>query len=121
MTFFERYETLCTERGLKPQTQEILDVAGVKSPSVSGWKTGSQPKADVLCRLAKYFDVTTDYLLGLSEVRNPHTLPTLTEQEMVLLSAFRAATVEGQFHIIQVCMNERDAAVAEKGESVSVG
>lgn len=121
MTFYERYETLCAERGVKPQTQEMLDVAGVKSPSVSGWKSGSQPKADVLCRLAKYFDVTTDYLLGLSEVRNAHAVPALTEQERLLLSAFRAATVEGQFHIIQVCMNERDAAATEKGETVSAG
>lgn len=36
MTFYERYEMLCSEHGMKPQTQEMLDIAGVKSPSVSG-------------------------------------------------------------------------------------
>ena len=44
MTFYERYETLCTERGMKPQTQEILDILGVTSPTISGWKKGSSPK-----------------------------------------------------------------------------
>lgn len=56
MTFYERYEALCAERGMKPQTPEMLAVAGVSSPSVSGWKNGSQPKIDVICRLSKYFE-----------------------------------------------------------------
>lgn len=119
MTFYERYELLCGEHGMKPQTQEMQDITGVSSPSISGWKNGSMPKADVLCRLATYFDVTTDYLLGLSEVRNSQVIPALTEQEQLLLSAFRSVSAAGQFHIIQVCMNERDAA--EKGEAVDVG
>ena len=29
MTFYERYEMLCSEHGMKPQTQEMLDIAGV--------------------------------------------------------------------------------------------
>lgn len=116
MTFYERYEMLCSEHGMKPQTQEMLDIAGVKSPSVSGWKSGSQPKADVLSRLAKYFDVTTDFLLGLSELRKPQTC-TLSEEEMLLLEAYRSASTQGRFHIIQVCMNEKTAA--PKGEVVA--
>lgn len=117
MTFYERYELLCAEHGMKPQTQEMLDIAGVKSPSVSGWKNGSQPKADVLCRLAKHFDVTTDYLLGISELRKPQTIA-LTEEELVLLEAYRTASVQGRFRIIQVCMNEKETV---KGENTAVG
>lgn len=71
MTFYERYETLCTERGMKPQTQEILDILGVTSPTISGWKKGSSPKMEAVCCLARYFGVTTDYLMGLSELRTP--------------------------------------------------
>jgi transcriptional regulator with XRE-family HTH domain len=119
MTFYERYELLCGERSMKPQTQEMQDITGVSSPSISGWKNGSMPKADVLCRLARYFDVTTDYLLGLSEVRKSQAIPSLTEQEQLLLSAFRSVGAAGQFRIIQVCMNERDAA--EKGETINAG
>lgn len=116
MTFYDRFEMLCAERQMKPQTQEIQDIAGVSSPAISGWKNkGSLPKGEVLCRLANYFEVTTDYLLGLSEVRKPR--PGLTEEEVLLLEAYRSATAQGRFHIIQVCMNEKQ----EKGQAVSAG
>lgn len=119
MTFFDRYEQLCSEHGMKPQNPKMFEIAGVSTGAISGWKKGSLPKGDVLCRLATYFDVTTDYLLGLTELRKPQTVPTLSEQEQLLLAAFRAATVEGQFRIIQCCMNERDAAL--KGEVENAG
>lgn len=51
MTFYEKYENLCTEQGIKPQNQDLLDILGIKSPSVTGWKNGSLPKAEVLCRM----------------------------------------------------------------------
>ncbi|MEY8320331.1 hypothetical protein AAK894_04520 [Lachnospiraceae bacterium 46-61] len=72
MTFFQRYEQLCAEKGTKPQNAEMIKIAGVSSGAISGWKKGSLPKGDVLCRLAKFFDVTTDYLLGLNELRNSY-------------------------------------------------
>ena len=105
MTFYERYETLCAERGLKPQTPEMLAVAGVSSPSVSGWKNGSQPKMDVICRLSKYFGVTSDYLIGLSEVRKQQTI-VLSEHEQLLVNAFRSADTAGQQNIIFACQLE---------------
>jgi transcriptional regulator with XRE-family HTH domain len=110
MSFYERYEALCFECGMKPQAQEILTVLRVTSPTISGWKKGSSPKIEVLCRLARYFGVTTDYLLGLSDTKN------LTEEEQLLLESYRNASAEGRFNIVQVCMNER-----EKVEALSVG
>ena len=106
MTFYERYETLCTERGMKPQTQEILDILGVTSPTISGWKKGSSPKMEAVCCLARYFGVTTDYLMGLSELRTPGMV--LTEEELLLLNTYRNSSTQGRFRIIQVCMNEMD-------------
>lgn len=106
MSFYECYETLCAEHGYKPQAAEMQAVAGVSSPSISGWKNGSQPKADVLCRLAAYFDVTVDFLLGLSKVRKSQGL---TAQEELLVNVFRSCSEEGKFRIIQLCMNERDS------------
>lgn len=114
MSFYECYETLCAEHGFKPQASEMQAVAGVSSPSISGWKNGSQPKADVLCRLAKYFGVTVDYLLGLSVIRKSQGL---TSQEELLVDVFRACSEEGKFRIIQQCMNERDSTV-KKGSAV---
>jgi transcriptional regulator with XRE-family HTH domain len=117
MSFYERYETLCSERGFKPQTQEMLDILGVTSPTISGWKKGSSPKIEAVCCLANYFQVTTDWLLGLSPLRN--SAPALSEEETMLVDAFRSTDTKGRFHIIQVCMNELDAG--SKGATVNAG
>lgn len=117
MTFYERYEQLCSERGMKPQTQEILDILGVTSPTISGWKKGSSPKIEAVCCLARYFGVSTDYLMGLSELRSPAMA--LTDEERLLLNSYRNSSTQGRFRIIQVCMNESDAA--GKGETANVG
>lgn len=105
MTFYNRYEQLCSEHGMKPQSQEILDTLGVTSPTVSGWKKGASPKIEIICTLAKHFDVSSDYLLGLSNVRN---LPEseLSEHELLLIKAFRLANAEGQQNIIFACQYE---------------
>ena len=116
MTFYEKYEALCAERGMKPQSPEMFDITGVSAGAISGWKKGALPKAEVLTRLSQYFDVTTDYLLGLSTVRKPQTC-NLTEEERLLLEAYRSASTQGRFHIIQVCMNEKTDA--PKGEVVA--
>lgn len=116
MTFYERYEQLCSEKGFRPQNPKMLTVSGVTSGAVSGWKNnGSLPKGEVLCRLARYFDVTTDYLLGLSEVRNSNFL--LTEEESLLIEAYRSATAQGRFNIIHACMSEK----REKGSEAASG
>ena len=118
MTFYDRYEQLCTERNMRPQTPEMLEIAGVTSGSVSGWKKGALPKTDVLCRLASYFHVSTDYLLCLSELRNPQPI-TLSDHEQLLIKAFRSADAEGQQNIIFACQYE--LRKTGKGEVVSAG
>lgn len=118
MTFYDRYEQLCSERNMRPQTPEMLDIAGVISGSVSGWKKGALPKTEVLCRLASYFQVTTDYLLCLSELRNPQAY-TLSEHEQLLINAFRSADAAGQQNIIFACQLE--LRKSGKGDTVNVG
>lgn len=108
MTFYEKYENLCAEQGIKPQNQDLLDILGIKSPSVTGWKNGSLPKAEVLCRMAKHFHVTTDYLLGLSELRNPSTDYPLSDMEQLLVNTFRSVSAAGQANIIHTCLSEQD-------------
>lgn len=118
MTFYDRYEILCKEQGFSPNSPTSFDIAGVSSGAISGWKKGSMPKGDALCRIAEHFSVTTDYLLGLSELRKPQP-STLTEHELLLLKAFREADAAGQQNIIFACQLEMRKA--EKGESVNVG
>lgn len=65
MAFYEVFESLCKERGISP-TRAARD-NGLKQQSVSSWKTrGSTPKAETVQKLADYFGVSVDYLLGLT-------------------------------------------------------
>lgn len=114
--FYQRYEQLCSERGLKPQTQEILSVLGVTSPTISGWRKGASPKIEAICSLANYFGVSSDYLLGLSELRNPSNM-TLTDHEQLLIKAFRSADAQGQQNIIFSCQYE--LRKAKRGATVN--
>lgn len=68
MSFFEIFEQLCGEKGVTP-TQAARDV-GIAQPVVSQWKKrGSTPKAETVQKLAGYFGVSANYLLGQESER----------------------------------------------------
>jgi transcriptional regulator with XRE-family HTH domain len=108
MSFYERYEGLCQDHGMKPQNPKRQEIVEASSGTISGWKKGVMPKTETVIRIAKYFGVTTDYLLCLSDSRNGKD--TITEEEQLLISAYRSASTEGKFIIIQTCMNQKEAS-----------
>ena len=67
--FSNRLISLRKERNL---TQEdIAKIIYKKRSTVSGYETeGKQPDLDTVCLLAKYFGVSTDYLLGYTDRPN---------------------------------------------------
>ncbi len=120
MSIVDRILVLQEERNLTNKDIEVG--AGLANASVSQWKKGKgKPSLENIIKVATYFQVTTDYLLGLSDtpVNTPIAEKSLTEEEQLLLDAFHCASTQGRFHIIQVCMNERDAAI--KRETRNVG
>jgi len=51
--------------------EELAKIIGKGRSTVSGYETeGKEPDIDTICFLAKYFSVSTDYLLGYSNERN---------------------------------------------------
>ena len=56
-----RKEMDCTQ-------SKLADVLGVTQDSISLWENGKRiPDTQYIITLAKFFDVTSDYLLGLSD------------------------------------------------------
>ena len=50
---------------------------GISEGNVTGWKAGrALPSVDALIKLSKYFDVSTDYLLGLTDNPAPSSATT---------------------------------------------
>lgn len=83
--FTKRLKDLRLKAGLTQR--EIADYFKTSPQSYAQWEKGlRKPTSDSLEKLAHYFDVSTDYLLGKSELKqHPDTLLTEAEQ------AFRTA------------------------------
>ena len=65
MTFWERFYELCLEHETKPNP--VAAQLGISTATVTRWKNGSYPNAKYLERLSAHFDVSTDYLLGITD------------------------------------------------------
>ncbi|MCI8458771.1 MAG: helix-turn-helix transcriptional regulator [Clostridia bacterium] len=62
--FIDRLKILLASSG-KRQT-DICAELGISKQKLTNWKSGySEPNIDDIMMLAKYFEVTTDYLVGL--------------------------------------------------------
>lgn len=70
VSFYERFLSLCEQRGIKPS--RAAGECGINRSNVTGWKQGGYtPRGEVLQRIAAYFDVSVDYLLGEEETKAP--------------------------------------------------
>lgn len=67
--FFDRLKQLCDDRGISVY-RACTDI-GLNRSAVAKWKNGGQPNGSTAAKLADYFNVTTDYLLGKDEKRAP--------------------------------------------------
>lgn len=66
MKIAERIYELRTEMKISQQT--LADEIGVSRRAITFWESGiNEPKATYIARLAKFFGVSADYLLGLEE------------------------------------------------------
>lgn len=64
--FFDVYCKLCHEKGISP-TGAALEM-GISRGAVSAWKNGARvPNSAILTKIAAYFGVSVDYLLGNEE------------------------------------------------------
>lgn len=61
--FYDVYADLCKRIGKKPSA--VAEELKINKSNVSNWKNnGYTPRGEALQRIADYFGVTTDYLLG---------------------------------------------------------
>lgn len=69
MDFKTRLKQLRTEAGLSQK--ELGKIIGATYSAISFWETGvNEPKISYIIALCKYFKVTSDYLLGMTN--NPN-------------------------------------------------
>ena len=101
----DRLTNLRKERDLNQI--ELAEALGISQNQVSRYETGNtSPNLETLTHLADYFDTTTDYLLGRSNIPHPGAEPDanadLSPEEIELLTFFRARSAANRKHLLAI-------------------
>lgn len=99
--------------------KQLADYLGLSANTICEWEKGrSEPSIATIRKLAAFFDVSADYLLGLEDDYGARTITTpagdsLTEKEKALLRAFKKLLPEMQDFIMQSAQSLSDKASAK--------
>lgn len=106
MKFWEVFNLLCEKSKKTPNF--VCAELKLSNATATHWKNGTVPRGTTLQKVADYFGVTTDYLLGnsptMQDENETKVTWDLTEQEKILVKLFRGTTEEGRFEIIAAVM-----------------
>ena len=86
MQFSSRFKQLCKEKGVTQK--KALEDMGFHRNAVQSWQSGN-PSADALKKLAAYFDMSTDELLGVETKKAP--TPKGERDYLAIMNAFDKA------------------------------
>lgn len=112
MTFYERIVILCNEKGIKPNSKELMKAAEVTSGTISNWKKkGAEPeKISTYSKIADYFGVTIDCLAGRTSIDTGI-------DEVELISIFRSLDRSSVHTLMATAYELRDKMTKEKTDS----
>ncbi len=66
MSYVERIKELRMSKGLSQM--QLAQATGISQSAIAKWELGkTEPTASAIIALAKYFDETSDYILGLED------------------------------------------------------
>ena len=67
-------------------SRELAKLLNVSQPTITRWENGLQePSKKNVKKLASYFNVSSDYLLGLTDEREPYKKPLKFEEALKIL------------------------------------
>ena len=87
--FWNIFCTLCSEHNTSPNG--VAKELNLSSGSVTSWKNGRVPHHQTLLKIADFFGVTTDYLLGREET-TAHKEQSLSKEELKYLRLIEILT-----------------------------
>lgn len=86
--FFDIFTELCKNKGVS--CKKAAEEMGLSNSITTKWKkTSAIPDGATLVKMAKYFKVSVDYLLGLPNRLQDRNQMIVTENEMLLLKVIR--------------------------------
>ena len=118
--FYDIFSKLCDEKGIR--ATPLLKKLKIATGSVSNWKNGSKPDTDKLIKIADYFNVSIDYLLGREKApdKTEAEIITFDEWESRLLEHFRACDLDGKAEILTLAaqVREKREKIAQKSDKI---
>ena len=95
---YEIYQKLLDMNGVK--SADVARATGISNMTFSDWKKGkSTPKMDKIEKIAKYFGVTTDYIIGKkSEVPSL----SMADEHFELIKLYSSLSEADQKAIMQI-------------------
>lgn len=114
--FWNNFYNVCQLNNTSPNA--VCADLGLSTATATHWKNGTMPKADVLIKIADYFGVSVDHILGrtntTTEINSRNTISgnnniigngntvgeNLSEQEKVLLNIFKKIDVIKQAQLL---------------------
>ena len=102
MDFWNIFLELCNKIGKAPNT--VAKELGISSGSISAWKQNPErkPQSRMVKKIADYFGVSDDYLLGYEQQKNIPQDVTASEDEMIFLELFRKLSPEKRQMLINM-------------------
>ena len=95
---YEIYQKLLDMNGVK--SADVARATGISNMTFSDWKKGkSTPKMDKIEKIAKYFGVTTDYMMGKkSEIPSA----SMADDHLELIKLYSSLSEADQKAIMQI-------------------
>lgn len=135
---YERFLQLLKEHNIT--TYKVCKDTNITQTSLSSWKTGkSTPKIDKLQKIAAYFNVSLEWLMGNTDVRNANSsnikkeldvIPPssksnentiqLSTDEQELLKLYRELPYEGQVTVKTIAKTQHDLYVKPKCDEKAI-
>lgn len=98
--FWERFYELCISVGEKPNP--VAQKIGISSGVLTKWKNGTSfPNGTVLIDIARYFNCSIDYLVGLTNQKNPYNRE-ISSVDLDFLNKLHTLPEDSQDEIIHI-------------------
>ena len=91
----ERIFKLLKEKNIT--AKELSTAINISAGNISDWKKGkSKPSTDAISKIADYFDVSTDYLLGKTDIPDKKHYEYLDKGNIAFYQGYKGLSDEGK-------------------------
>ena len=118
--FWDRFYQLCIKQNTKPNP--VAKDLGISSGVLTKWKSGGIPNGETLSKIADYFGVSVDYLLGRTDEALPGTKKqaaetgSLSNEDITeqVISLFRQMNARERREFLCLALHEFDEQLQEE-------